>query len=85
MRGWPDDGAGAAVPEADVEALVAWGRFTDAGEARQQLEQALPALEHGPDVRALLLALYGRALLIRIAGRPVDDVVDAADVLERAA
>ncbi|MGZ4649407.1 MAG: diguanylate cyclase [Kineosporiaceae bacterium] len=85
MRGWPDDGTGAAVPEADVEALVAWGRFTDAGEALQQLEQALPALEHGPAVSALLLALYGRALLIRIAGRPADDVVDAADVLERAA
>jgi diguanylate cyclase (GGDEF)-like protein len=85
VRGWPDDGTGGAVPEADVETVVAWGRFTDAGEALQQLEQALPALERGVDHRALLLALHGRAVLSRLAGRPLADVVDAADVLERAA
>ncbi|HVN13842.1 MAG TPA: GGDEF domain-containing protein [Kineosporiaceae bacterium] len=85
MRGWPDDGTGAEVPEADVEALVAWGRFTDAAPALERLEQALPALERGPDARALLLALHGRALLIRLVGRPAAEVVEAADVLERAA
>jgi diguanylate cyclase (GGDEF)-like protein len=85
VRGWPDDGTGAAVPEADVEAVVAWGRFTDAGEALQQLEHALPGLERGVDHRALLLALHGRAVLTRLAGRPLPEVVEAADVLERAA
>ena len=60
MRGWPDDGTGTAVPEADVEAVVAWGRFTDSDEALQQLEHALPALERGVDYRPLLLALHGR-------------------------
>jgi diguanylate cyclase (GGDEF)-like protein len=85
VRGWPDDGTGAAVPEADVEAVVAWGRFTDAREALQQLEQALPALERGVDHRALLLALHGRAVLTRLAGRPLPEVVEAADLLERAA
>ena len=49
MRGWPDDGTGAAAPETDVDALVAWGRFTDADEALAHLEQALPVLEHGSD------------------------------------
>jgi diguanylate cyclase (GGDEF)-like protein len=85
VRGWPDDGTGTAVPEADVEAVVAWGRFGDAGEALLQLEQALPGLEGGVDHRALLLALHGRAVLSRLAGRPLPDVVEAADVLERAA
>jgi diguanylate cyclase (GGDEF)-like protein len=85
VRGWPDDGTGTAVPEADVEAVVAWGRFTDAGEALQQLDEALPGLERGVDHRALLLALHGRAVLSRLAGRPLADVVEAADVLERAA
>jgi diguanylate cyclase (GGDEF)-like protein len=85
VRGWPDDGTGAAAPEADVDALIAWGRFTDAEEALAQLEQALPALENGTDAPALLLALYGRALLVRLAGSPLPDVVQACDLLERAA
>jgi diguanylate cyclase (GGDEF)-like protein len=85
VRGWPDDGTGTAVPEADVEAVVAWGRFADAEEALLQLEQALPGLERGVDHRALLLALHGRAVVSRLAGRPLPDVVEAADVLERAA
>jgi diguanylate cyclase (GGDEF)-like protein len=84
VRGWPDDGTG-AVPEADVEALLSWGRFTDAGDALQQLDQALPALERRADGAALLLALFGRALLTRMAGRPAPDVLEAADLLERAA
>jgi diguanylate cyclase (GGDEF)-like protein len=85
VRGWPDDGTGTAAPEADVDALVAWGRFTDASEALAQIEQALPSLEQGPDAPALLLALYGRALLARLAGASLPDVVQACDVLERAA
>ncbi len=85
VRGWPDDGTGATAPEADVDALIAWGRFTDAEEALAQLEQALPALEHGSDAPALLLALYGRALLVRLAGAPLPDLVQACDLLERAA
>src|ERR687886_671603 len=85
VRGWPDDGTGAAAPEADVDALVAWGRFSDASEALAQIEQTLPALEQGGDAPALLLALYGRALLARLAGAPLADVVQSADLLERAA
>ena len=85
VRGWPDDGTGATAPQPDVDALIAWGRFTDAEEALAQLEQALPALEHGSDARALLLALYGRALLVRLAGAPLPDLVQACDLLERAA
>ena len=85
VRGWPDDGTGAAAPEADVDALIAWGRFGDPEEALAHIEQALPALEHGSDAPALLLALYGRALLVRLAGRPLADVVQACDLLERAA
>jgi diguanylate cyclase (GGDEF)-like protein len=85
VRGWPDDGTGAAAPDADVDALIAWGRFTDAEEALSQLEQALPALEHGPDAQALLLALYGRALLVLVAGAPLPDLVQACDLLERTA
>ena len=85
MRGWPDDAAGAMTPEADVDATLARGRFGDPGEALRHLDQALPALEHGPDVDALLLALFARALLIRMAGRPTADVLEAADDLERAA
>jgi diguanylate cyclase (GGDEF)-like protein len=73
------------VPETDVEAILAWGRFTDPAEALHHLDQALPALERGPDAGPVLLALFGRALLTRLAGRPASDVVDAADVLERAA
>ena len=89
MRGWPDDGTGAtspaSAPEADVEALVAWGRFTDPREALARLDDALPALESGGDGRAVLLALFGRALLARVAARPAADVVEACDLLERAA
>src|ERR687885_1641954 len=85
VRGWPDDGTGAAAPEADVDALIAWGRFTNATDALAHLEQALPALERGSDAPALLLALYGRALLVRLAGAPFADVVQACDLLERAA
>src|ERR671933_462458 len=85
VRGWPDDGTGAGAPEADVDALVAWGRFSHPGEALAHLEQALPALEHGSDAPALLLALYGRALLVRLAGGPLSDVVQACDLLKRAA
>ena len=85
MRGWPDDGTGAAAPEADVDALVAWGRFTDAAEALARIDEALPALEQGSDAPALLLALYGRALLARIAGHALPDVVQACDLLERTA
>src|SRR5919202_24103 len=85
VRGWPDDGTGAPAPETDVDALIAWGRFTDAGEALAQLEQTLPALEHGSDAPGLLLALYGRALLVRLAGGPLPDIVQACALLERAA
>jgi diguanylate cyclase (GGDEF)-like protein len=85
VRGWPDDGTGATVPEADVEAVVAWGRFTDADEALQRLDRTMPALERGVDHRPLLLALHGRIVLSRLARRPLAEVVDAADVLERAA
>jgi diguanylate cyclase (GGDEF)-like protein len=85
VRGWPDDGSGTPVPEADVDAIVSWGRFNDAAEGLQRLDHALPALERGVDHRALLLALHGRAVLARLAGRPFGEVVEAADALERAA
>src|SRR5919199_973968 len=85
VRGWPDDGTGAPAPQTDVDALIAWGRFTNATDALAHLEQTLPALEHGSDAPGLLLALYGRALLVRLAGGPLPDVVQACDLLERAA
>ncbi len=89
MRGWPDDGTGGgsstSAPEADVEALIAWGRFADAAEALARLEQVLPALESSGEAPAVLLALFGRGLLARVAGRPLPEIVEACDLLERSA
>jgi diguanylate cyclase (GGDEF)-like protein len=73
------------MPEADVDATLARGRFGDPVDALRHLDQALPGLERGPDVDALLLTLFARALLIRMASRPTADVIDAANDLERAA
>jgi diguanylate cyclase (GGDEF)-like protein len=89
VRGWPDDGTGGgsstSAPEADVEALIAWGRFADAAEALARLEQVLPALESSGEAPAVLLALFGRGLLARVAGRPLPEIVEACDLLERSA
>ena len=65
--------------------LIAEGRFGRAEAALERLESLIPELERGTDRRTLLLALFGRAFLLARLGAPLEEVVDACDVLERAA
>ncbi|NLT53104.1 MAG: GGDEF domain-containing protein [Actinomycetales bacterium] len=86
MRGLPEDVVRSSSPVADeVEALLAEGRFGRPDLALGRLQSLIPDLERGHDSRVLLLALFGRALLLPRIGVPVEEVLDACDVLERAA
>ncbi len=89
VRGWPDDGTGAtssaSAPEADVEALVAWGRFTDPREALARLDDALPALESGGTAGPSCSPCSAGPCWRGWPARPAADVVEACDLLERAA
>jgi hypothetical protein len=49
---------------ASVEELIAEGRFGHRREALAELDAVIPPLEHSEDPQTLLLALYGRALLL---------------------
>ncbi len=85
MRTWPDDVTPDAASTPDLDALIAEGRWGDTGAALRRLEEVLPDLEHAGDPDSLLLGLYGRVQLQRLAGVPVADTIPACDVLERAA
>ena len=85
MRGLPDDAtrdAVAALP--DVEALVTEGRYTRADVAVRRIEALIPSLAQGSDTESLMIALYGRAVLLRQLGASTLDAIQACDVLERA-
>ncbi len=86
VRGLPDEMTRDGVsPLADVEKLVIEGRYGRADLARRRLEALIPALAQSADDETLLLALYGRALLLRQLGAGTQDPIAACDVLERAA
>jgi diguanylate cyclase (GGDEF)-like protein len=86
VRGLPDDLTRDGVsPLADVEELVIEGRYGRADLALRRLEALIPSLAQSADVDTLLLALYGRALLLRQLGAGTQDAIAACDVLERAA
>jgi len=74
-----------AVTSRDVDALVIGGRFGDPARALAALDELMPGLELAADGEAVLVALYGRALLLRRTGAPVEESAEACDVLERAA
>ena len=84
MRGLPNEGSREGVsPLADVEAIVIDGRYGRADVALRRLEALIPGLAQAGDPETLLLALYGRALLLR--GQGPQTAIAACDVLERAA
>ncbi|MBI4942507.1 MAG: GGDEF domain-containing protein, partial [Actinobacteria bacterium] len=85
MRSWPEDVPPGAPLPPDLDELLAEGRWGDTGEALRRLEEVLPGLEHAGDADSLLLGLYGRVRLQRLAGVPVADAVAGCDTLERAA
>jgi hypothetical protein len=72
-------------PLTDVEELVIEGRYGRADLALRRLEALIPSLAQSADADTLLLALYGRALLLRQLGAGTQDAIAACDVLERAA
>lgn len=86
MRGLPDEDTQDGVsPLADVEKLVIEGRYGRADLALRRLEALIPSLAPAADTETLLLALYGRALLLRQERESVQTALAACDVLERAA
>lgn len=64
--------------------MVAEGRYGRADLALRRLEALIPSLAQGSDTESLLLALYGRAVLLRQLGAGTRDSIQACDVLERA-
>ena len=80
-----DEGRAATLSVADIDALILEGRFGKTDLSLRRLDALVPSLEQGSDVEAFLLALYGRALLLRRLGDRTDDVIEACDVLERTA
>nr|WP_269330146.1 GGDEF domain-containing protein [Kineosporia babensis] len=72
-------------PLADVEKLVVEGRYGRADLALRRLEALIPSLAQTADDETLLLALYGRAVLLRRLGGGHQTAIAACDVLERAA
>jgi diguanylate cyclase (GGDEF)-like protein len=86
MRGLPDEDTQDGVsPTADVEKLVVEGRYGQADLALRRLEALIPSLAQTADGDTLLLALYGRALLLRQLNAGTQNAIAACDVLERAA
>jgi diguanylate cyclase (GGDEF)-like protein len=86
VRGLPDEETQDGVsPLADVEKLVIEGRYGRADLALRRLEALIPSLAATADTNTLLLALYGRALLLRQEGATTQNALAACDVLERAA
>jgi diguanylate cyclase (GGDEF)-like protein len=86
VRGLPDEDTRDGVsPLADVEKLVIEGRYGRADLALRRLEALIPGLATATDTETLLLALYGRALLLRQLGAGTQNAIAACDVLERAA
>ena len=86
MRGLPEpvtrDGT---APSADVDRLVIEGRFGRADLALRRIEALIPSLAQSADGETLMLALYGRAVLLRQLGAGTQDAIAACDILERAA
>jgi diguanylate cyclase (GGDEF)-like protein len=80
-----DEGRAATLSVADIDALILEGRFGKTDLSLRRLDALVASLEQGSDVEAFLLALYGRALLLRRLGDRTDDVIEACDVLERTA
>jgi diguanylate cyclase (GGDEF)-like protein len=86
VRGLPDEVTREGVsPLADVEKLVIEGRYGRADLALRRLEALIPGLAQSADAETLLLALYGRALLLRLLGAGTQNAIAACDVLQRAA
>jgi len=86
VRGLPDEETQNGVsPLTDVEKLVIEGRYGRADLALRRLEALIPSLAATADTNTLLLALYGRALLLRQEGATTQNALAACDVLERAA
>src|SRR5689334_12682309 len=80
-----DEGRATALSAVDINALVLEGRFGRTDVALRRLDALIPTLEQAGDVEAFLLALHGRAQLLRRLGERTEDVVEACDVLERTA
>ncbi|MFI7588515.1 diguanylate cyclase [Spongisporangium articulatum] len=72
-------------PLADVERLVVEGRYGRADLALRRLEAIIPGLAGAGDAETLMLALHGRALILRQLGAGTQNAIAACDVLERAA
>jgi diguanylate cyclase (GGDEF)-like protein len=72
----------AAAP--DVDSLVTEGRYGRTDVALRRVEALIPSLAQAPDTEGLMLALYGRALMLRQLGASTLDASQACDVLERA-
>jgi diguanylate cyclase (GGDEF)-like protein len=86
VRGLPEqDTRDGVSPLADVENLVIEGRYGRADLALRRLEALIPGLAPAADTETLLLALYGRALLLRQLKAGTQNEIAACDVLERAA
>ncbi len=78
--------APAGTADADVQAaerILTHGRFVQPREALHELETVLRGMS--PDAPAVLTALYGRALLLRLVGAGRADQVAACTMLESAA
>jgi len=86
VRGLPEELTRDSVSQpADVEKLVVEGRYGRADLALRRLEALIPSLAQTADDETLLLALYGRAVLLRRLGGGHQTAIAACDVLERAA
>ncbi|MEJ2578433.1 MAG: diguanylate cyclase, partial [Kineosporiaceae bacterium] len=77
--------AEAALVSVDLDPLLTGARFGDPGEALERLEEQLPRLENADDPERLLQGLCGRIGLLRLVGAGEEDLVQACDLLERAA
>jgi diguanylate cyclase (GGDEF)-like protein len=99
VRGWREDaspGVRDRLPETPhpthpafevtaIERLLVHGRFGNPVEALQEVSDLLPGLSQASNPDAVLVALYARALLVRLSGAPRTDAIAACTMLESAA
>ena len=86
MSGWPDDVTSlAADPVADLQAIIAEGRFGDTAAALERLDALIRRYAGSSDAELLLIGLWGKAVVLRHTDASADEIAGTCDLLEEAA